>query len=103
MSPEAEVLYEYAKQCYAPVWGHAVCSVPTAGRLFYGCGSDTASYDLARRDGMVGLLKVGGGRWVVSVPALLAQALGHLDLDSSPERKEVVTDPVGWESGRATA
>ena len=102
MDPEAQVLYTYAEQCFHEVWGQAVCTVPTAGRLFYGCKSATASYDLARRDGMVGLLKVGGGRWVVSVPALLAQAIGHLDLDSSPERKEVDA-PTRWGPGRRTA
>ena len=102
MGPEAQVLSAYVEQCFHEVWGQAVCTVPTAGRLFYGCRSATASYDLARRGGMVGLQKVGGGRWVVSVPALLAQALGHLDLDSSPERKEVDA-PTRWGPGRRTA
>jgi hypothetical protein len=84
VTPEGEVLLAVVERSLGDILGESVVSVPTAGRAAYGCRSASAAYDLCRKGGMAGVIRV-GDRLVVSVPQLVGHLLGELDL---PIRRE---------------
>ena len=85
LSAEAEVLRAVIERQLGDLLDQPVVSIPEAGRRAYGCRSTSAAYDLARKGGMAGVLRV-GDRCVVSTAQVVGHLLGQLSVDG--ERRE---------------